>query len=121
MIQYAEATWTPTSLAGDFARYEIQRSEDGGATWDTLAKITSEAVFLYRDYESTRGRAARYRIRVVRTDGAASGWSSPDEIVVVPRAARWQFLSNEAPELGLELAQLRLQDRRPLGDALTSM
>lgn len=100
-IPYIEATWTPTGLGGTFARYEIQRSEDAGASWADVAAITTEAVDLYRDYEPARDVAVTYRIRSVRADGSASAWAAAPTTPTVASSG-WLAVSNEAPELSLE-------------------
>jgi len=100
-IPYISATWTATTLGGDFDRYEIQRSEDAGVTWDDVARITTETIEVYRDYEALRDVAAQYRIRVVRADQAASAWSAVDSETIP--ASGWLLVSNEAPELSLEV------------------
>jgi hypothetical protein len=99
MIAYVEVTWTPTSLGGSFGRYEIQRSLNL-APWELVASVTTEAVYLYRDYEATPNVYASYRMRVVRSDGAASMWTDVD-FTTAPLPASWQLTSNEAPHLNL--------------------
>lgn len=106
-IPYVEATWTPTALGGDFGRYEIQRSENLGA-WTQVASITTEAVYLYRDYEARRESFVAYRMRVVRADGSASVWTDTttllaDYSTTMPAATSWLLVSNEAPHLNLSV------------------
>lgn len=108
-IPYIQATWTATSLGVLFGRYDIDRTEDFGITWDRVAEITSEPVNLYRDYEARRDFAIGYRIRVVRTDGAASAWSAADSETIA--STGWLLLSNEAPELALEVDAERDTDQ----------
>lgn len=101
-ISYVQATWTPTVLAALFDHYEIERTEDGGATFYQVADITTEAVNVYRDYDATRGGTAGYRLRVVRQDGAVSDWTAT-ESEVLPTSTSWAFTSNEAPDLNMEV------------------
>jgi len=75
-IARADLAWTATALGGSFLRYEIQRSEDAGATWTDIAAITTEATNSFKDYEAIRGISVTYRIRVLRTDLAFSAWST---------------------------------------------
>lgn len=110
MIRYLVSTWTPTALGATFDYYEISRSEDGGATWSTMAQITTEGVAAYRDHESLRGVTTRYRIRVARKDGALSAWSAVDT-AETPQAG-WVFTTNEAPQLGLEVDVWRDTEKR---------
>jgi len=96
-IQYANCTWAATSLAGLFSYYEIQRTEDVGATWNTIAKIALEATVAFKDFEGLRNVACGYRIRVVRLDGAFSAWSSTQSQTPAKLAAdTWNFVTNQA-------------------------
>lgn len=83
-IPRADLSWTATSLAGLFTRYELQRSEDAGVTWVDIADVTVESVVAWKDYEARRGVAALYRIRVVRNDGAFSSWTQAGASVTKP-------------------------------------
>lgn len=73
-LKRVDASWSATALAGSFTRYELERSEDGGTTYVPVAWITTEATVAFSDYESPRGVAVSYRLRVVRSDGVASDW-----------------------------------------------
>jgi len=95
-VQYANCTWAATSLAGLFSYYEIQRTEDAGTTWVTVAIITLEATVAWKDYEGKRNVSCGYRIRVQRTDGAFSPWSSTQSQTPAKLASDvWSFVSNE--------------------------
>jgi hypothetical protein len=95
-IQYANCTWAATSLAALFAYYEIHRTEDGGTNWSPIANLTSEAQTSFKDYEGDRGTLCGYRIRVVRTDGAFSAWSSTQSVTPAKLASDvWAFVCNE--------------------------
>lgn len=74
-IPYLAVTWNHTNMGGRFARYEVQRSEDGGFTWVTIASLTTETDTEFDDYESLFGNAASYRVRTFRDDGSISAWS----------------------------------------------
>lgn len=86
-VPRADLSWATTSLAGLFARYEIQRSSDGGTTWTDIAVVTVESVAAWKDYEGKRGVATSYRIRAVRTDGAFSAWTNAGATVTKPLLA----------------------------------
>lgn len=101
-LSYVEATWTPTTLDDEFDHYEIERTEDGGETFYQVAEITTEAVDIYRDYEAQRDNTAGYRLRVVRTDGAVSDWTAVEQ-ETIPVSTEWAFVSNEAPDLNIEV------------------
>jgi hypothetical protein len=76
-IQRAELSWSPTGLAAEFSRYEIQQTDDAGVTWETIRYITDEDVSSVYVYDVLRGVATSWRIRVKRADGATSDWSDP--------------------------------------------
>lgn len=80
-----DLTWDATALGGAFGRYEIERSEDAGATWEPIYWITTEATTSISDFEARRGVATRYRIRVIRNDAATSVYAtSSDATKTVP-------------------------------------
>lgn len=70
-------TWTAVALP-DFLRYEVQREDDGA--WSTIARLPSADVAEFRDAPAS-GSQPRYRIRVVRSDGAEGEVSSTGEPV----------------------------------------
>lgn len=72
-ICWAALTWDPTALGGDFAYYEVQRTDLDG-TWRTIAKVTTEENSYLNDIECLRNANQEYRVRVVRSDGAFSTW-----------------------------------------------
>lgn len=101
---YAQLTWTPTALADDFGWYIIERSEDSGSTWTTIARITTEAVDQFRDFEGLRLVCSMYRISVARLDGTLSVPAEADDCVEpMASACSYVFTTNEAPELTLAL------------------
>jgi hypothetical protein len=95
-IQYASISWTATALGVLFAQYEIQRTEDGGTTWHTIANIALEATVLFKDFEGKRGTLTGYRMRVYRVDAAFSSWTSTVNVTPAALASDyWTFVSNE--------------------------
>lgn len=99
-IDYEAVAWvTGGALGAAFLRWDIDRSEDNGSTWSRIATISTEATITFADYESRRATAAKYRVRQVRTDGAASDWCTQSG-TVTPAAypGSWAvFTSNAAP------------------------
>lgn len=104
-IEYVHGTWTATALGADFGYYQVDRSEDGGTTWDTYAKIVTEAVTAFSDYDSKRGVEACYRIRVVRSDEAPSAWSASSCETPTAQACEWLFVSSHEPALNVGYMQ----------------
>lgn len=74
-VYYAELTWDASSLGGDFGYYEVQRSADSGTTWYTIATVGTEVEAGFDDVEAPRNVESQWRVRVVRSDGAASDWA----------------------------------------------
>lgn len=97
-IPYVQLGWTVTSLGADFASYQIERLGEDGTTWQQIAGITDESVDGFVDYEGRLGVAETYRLRVVRTDGASSYWSSELTVTADAAGCGYTFTSNEAPE-----------------------
>lgn len=75
-MDYIHLSWTVTVLGATFLRYEIDRSDDGGVTWNNVAQLTAESLNYWDDYEGLRGVLESYRIRVVRIDLTGSVYSS---------------------------------------------
>lgn len=73
-IEYVRCEWTATANGATFDYYEIQRSEDAGTTWVTVARIYDEATEYFDDIEGLRAVQATYRARVMLTSGAPSAW-----------------------------------------------
>lgn len=97
-IPRSHLSWTATGLGAQFAYYEIQRSEDAGATWTTVSYGRVEATATFDDYEGKLGVSASYRIRAVKTNGAASDWSSTATVAKsAPTCASVYFVSNYDP------------------------
>lgn len=100
-VQQILFSWTKTALGASFLRYEIQRTEDVGVTWRTIAYITSsETVQSFTDGETPRGTPVQYRIRVVRTDGIESAWSTVTAgVTAFAVGCEMIFVTNENPAL----------------------
>lgn len=76
-IDYAAISWVSgASLTTAFTQWEVDRSEDAGTTWTQIATVTTEATVACSDYEGKRANANKYRVRVVRSDGAQSDWTT---------------------------------------------
>lgn len=90
-------TWTATALgATKFSGYEIQRSEDGGATWTQIADLNTEAQVKFDDYESRRATATTYRMRVRRKDGGLSAFTATvGPFTLTLTAGRVRIVTNE--------------------------
>jgi hypothetical protein len=101
-LDYAAISWVNGgSLGSAFARWEIERSEDGGTTWSQAGTISTEATVSFADYYGRRSNPNKYRVRIVRSDGVTSDWTTQTG-TVTPAAvagARVVFTSNAAPGL----------------------
>lgn len=98
-VEFASITWSGTSLGADFLRYEIERSEDEGVTWATIASITDELVEEFRDYEGLRNTECTYRMRVVPTWFIPGAWTDEESVTPVLAECSLLFTSNEDPTL----------------------
>lgn len=101
-----DITWTATAMGADFLRYEIERSIDGGASWDVIARITSESAAEFRDHETPRGVTARYRMRSRRTDQAPSDYTAVATVTPAAYGQELCLVTNERPSLNLVLAEI---------------
>jgi hypothetical protein len=112
-----ELDWTlPALSCGTFAQYEIDRSDDGGATWYRIAEITDPSVNLATDSESIRNAAVHYRIRIRRTDGTPSLWAYSNGATATMDCCGYLFTSNHAPELTVWYDDLRTRTYEFLDD-----
>lgn len=99
-MQFARVSWTATALGASFLRYELDRSTDGGTTWATIAKLLTESDVDFDDYEGPTGVATRYRLRVVRNDGATSdSTASSSPVTPTSSSGLCIFTSNAAPSI----------------------
>lgn len=108
-VPYVDVTWTPTALSDcglSFVRYDLDRSDDGGATWLRVAEITDESVGAIEDHEFPSGFALQYRVRVVRSDYASSEWSAAAEVTAPTLCDGWTFTNNAVPLDGLYYADI---------------
>lgn len=85
---------------GGFGATEIDRSDDEGTTWYTIARLTDESVETMDDYESKRNQVAQYRARTVRGDGVPSDWTDVVEATATQECCGLILTSNVMPELG---------------------
>jgi hypothetical protein len=99
-MQFARVSWTATALGASFTRYELDRSTDGGTTWATIAKLLTESDVDFDDYEGPIGVATRYRLRVIRSDGAVSDYTaSTSPVSPTASSGLCIFTSNAAPSM----------------------
>lgn len=93
-IRRARISWTSTTLGALFAYYELERNDTGA--WVAIAKLTAESANHFDDYEARRGVSTQYRMRVRRTDGAVSAYTTPSSGVnSYPSGCTLAFVSNE--------------------------
>jgi hypothetical protein len=114
-VDYAHLTWTATGLGATFARYRIQRSEDGGTTWADIAYLTTEATTSFDDYEGLRQTAATYRMRVERGDGSASPWTTTSPVTPLLNCHEVCCTSNVMPSLNAAFFHTPKVDYTALG------
>lgn len=98
-LEFAYLSWNTTILGDDFVAYEIQRTQDGGTTWENIFYITDEDASVAQDYEALRNVQATYRIRVMASWYTASPWSDEDSVTPVMDDCALLFVSNEFPEI----------------------
>lgn len=120
--EYAHVVWAPTA-DGEFDRYELQRSEDGGTTWQLIARITPEATVSFDDHEAARGVALQYRIRMVRGNGNATAWRTQSgTITLAYNSGAIIFATNTDTALTVGYLTLgTVHDYRFLSDAEVSI
>lgn len=100
-MRYCRLSWTGPSpaLGAAFLRYEIQRSNDNGTTWESIATVALEATLVFNDWESPRNTNIKYRIRSVRTDGATSAWATTSTTNIPMTGSAILFVTNTTPTL----------------------
>ena len=100
-LDYVALDWT-TSVEAQFGAYEVQRSLDGGTTWETIAIITDQADSEFDDYEGTRGVLTSYRVRQTQFVLEVPGpWSATVTATPLPRDCEVLFVSNLDPSLNV--------------------
>ena len=98
-ISVAALSWTATAVGASFGWYELQRLGFDGVTWETVAKITTESLVSFVDWEVRRGQRERYRARVVRdTDYVGSAWTAVDDCAIGDAGEDVVFASNHAQD-----------------------
>lgn len=100
-LEYVAVTWSVTSTGASFGRYELERSPDGGATWEPVANISTEATGYFNDFEVARGVEHLYRVRLARADGAYSDWSTSTGVTCATTGDQGSvyFVSNSDPTI----------------------
>jgi len=93
-LQGVEIQWTPTALGASFAAYQVWRNDTG--SYVQIAEITSEATAGFADYEGRLGIPASYMVRVERTDGAVSDFTTAiGPFTPEPNGNAYDFTTNE--------------------------
>lgn len=100
----ASLSWTPSTLAAQFAYYEVQRldyltQEASAGTWQTIAHVTVEGAAYFNDLELPANTAVGYRVRVVGDPLGASDWATFNSVTVPQGANDFVFASNWDSEL----------------------
>jgi hypothetical protein len=93
--------WTATALGEAFGRYELERSDDGGLTWQLIARVIEEDVTGAEDRECPANVECDYRVRVVRSDHSPSEWSAVATATAEMTCCGYSLSSNVRPELSL--------------------
>ena len=102
-IDQVTFSWTATTLAGSWLRYEIERLDQDVPEWTPVAVVTSaESLVHWTDHEPARDRSTKYRVRVVATTTAVSEWATGDWVRPASYGAEMIFTTNQEP--GLEVA-----------------
>ena len=111
---YSDVDWVDGGAIGaTFERWEVDRSEDGGTTYATIAYVETEATITFADYEAPRATTLKYRVRKVRTDGAVSDYVTQSDTTSLTATASglYVFTSNSAPSLSVGYAVLGTEAR----------
>lgn len=96
--------WDVPGVGALFDAMEVQREDDRPGVDDfgyqQMADMRDEAENYFHDAESRRGVDTVYRMRIRRTDGSLSEWSTPTDPVATPAdecgEPTWRFVTNEA-------------------------
>lgn len=101
----------PYLVAGQpyHAKMELIRA-DGSVFW---GEITDETAAAIEDHEFPSAATVLYRVRVVRSDYAASPWSDSVEVTAPTLCQGWTFTSNAAPLDGLWYADVSTDGSPP--------
>jgi hypothetical protein len=103
-----------TAIAPNTDLYEVQRSTDGGASWETIRsdrsdgyhERTGSTISLY-DYELGNGTQVVYRARAINVTASAPlsliGDQSPSTDPAAWHHRRWWIKSPTAPELNMPI------------------
>jgi hypothetical protein len=99
-IDWIDLTWDLYSdlTCGGPSAFEIQRSLDGGVTWNQIAYITDILVTSVEDWESPANVEASYRMRSFRADGATSDWTATTSATPTMTGPGLMFTANSAPQ-----------------------
>lgn len=100
-LQYVALTWT-ANVNTDFTAYQIERSFDGGVTWELIATLSDINAEAFDDYEGLRGVEATYRMRQVAYLMEVPGpWSA--SVTATPNVTDCEvlFTSNLDPSLNV--------------------
>jgi hypothetical protein len=101
----AQITWTATDVTaagcGDFLAYEIERTSDGGATWERIGSIDDEDATEFVDVEGPRGVNTQYRVRTRRDDQSFSLWGTSNGVTRSVSCCGYILASNEARDWSL--------------------
>lgn len=100
-VDHIVVEWTATTLASAFDRYEVERlDDDGTGEWRSVAVVTSaETENRFADWETPRGLAVKYRVRVVANTAAFSAWTETQWAKAEAYGAELIFTSNARPDL----------------------
>jgi hypothetical protein len=99
--RYQKLNWSATSLGGTFAYYELQRNDRPVGVWQTISRVVVESLTEFHDWEASYGYSVSWRVRVARTDGAISDWTSVTLTTETSPCCGYVFTSNEVPEYTL--------------------
>lgn len=121
-VETVELDWTPAGLGSGFGRYEIERSDDAGATWFDLREGGSDQSATATDLETPRGTSVLYRIRSVRTgDWVPSAWDTTTAVTCQPTGGEVVFASNWLESLEAVTRSNEYQWPQPVNDRVLQL
>lgn len=103
-LPFADLTWNGAiGMVGLVLYYEVQRSEDAGATWSTIATVATQNIAVsFDDHEFMFGVSTQWRVRVVRTDGVFSDWTAVvTRTIEAPACGALYFSTSTTPALNV--------------------